>query len=200
MVQIDVPLAFGIGGLFASASHRQLQRQPDDSHRVWLEANLYYVFFYSWPPVYLLETYFGWQTSHMWWHADTLSDVPWLAPALIVATGAALNAGFLTSRRLVRAGRVGTSRIISIATIVFAVAWILATGDRTSRLGTYSEWLAGRAPRAVDDPHFVRTLGVFLGIAFGTLVVMLVRLRLAGRRADLAPDDEQAAQRHQGAR
>ena len=201
MVQIDVPLAFGIGGMFASAGHRQLQHRFLESRaNIWLQANLYFVFFYSWPPIYFLERYFGWETSHMWWHVDAMTDAAWLAPALLAATAAALNAGFLVGAHLVHRGRLGANRLVSAATVVFYAGWILAMGSRTANLGTYAEWASGTAPRALDDPAFVRTLVILPGISFGALAILLVRLRLAGRRAALPSYEGQPVQHDERAR
>lgn len=72
MVQIDVPVAFAIGSLFADAASRQLQSgQPTAYDRTLALNNLFHIFFFSWIPIYFLLNYFGWETTHMWWHADS---------------------------------------------------------------------------------------------------------------------------------
>jgi hypothetical protein len=201
MVQIDVPLAFGIGGLFASAAREQLQRrEPVQDARVQLHANLYFVFVFSWPPIYLLERWFGWQTAHAWWYGDTAGAYPWLIPAFIVSAAASLNAGFLIGRSLVRAGRVSASRLISVVIIVASLGWMAAMGDRTARLGTYREWQAGTAPPMASDPAFAPTLCAIAIFVFGVLVVWLLWLRREGGRLHLAPNHQQSPERGQRAR
>ncbi len=201
MIQIDVPLAFGIGGLFASAAREHLQqREPVEDTRVQLHANLYFVFVFSWPPVYLLERWFGWQTAHLWWHGDSASAHPWLIPGFIVGAAAALNAGVLVGRSLVRAGLVGTCRLVSAAVIVASFAWMAAMGDRVARLGTYSEWQTGVAPPTATDPAFAPTLTAIVAFVFGVLIAWLLWLRRDGRRLHLTPNHQQAAEHAQRSR
>lgn len=195
MIQIDVPMACGIGSLFASAGHQQLQRrEPAEDTRVRLHANLYFVFVFCWPPVYLLERWFGWETAHFWWHGDTAGAHPWLIPGFIVGAAAALNLGFVFGRLLVRAGLVGMCRMISAALIVSSFAWMAAMGDRVTRLGTYREWVAGIAPPTASDPAFAPTLVAIVTWIFGALILWLFWLRRDGRRFHLAPDHQQTAE------
>lgn len=195
MVQIDVPLAFGIGGAFAGAAREQLQRrEPAEDTRVQLHANLYFVFVFSWPPIYLLERWFGWQTAHLWWHGDSASAHPWLIPGFIVGAAAALNAGFLAGRSLVRAGLVGTCRLMSATAVVGSFAWMAAMGDRVTRLGTYREWQAGIAPATASDPAFAPTLAAIVAFVFGVLLVWLLWLRRDSRRFHLPLNHQQAAE------
>jgi hypothetical protein len=195
MIQMDVPMAFGIGGLFASAAHKQLQRRdPAEDTRVQLHGNLYFVFVFCWPPVYLLERWFGWETAHVWWHGDTTSAHPWLIPAFIVSAAAALNVGFVFGRSLVRAGLVGMCRITSAAAIVASFAWMAAMGDRVLRLGTYRDWQAGVAPPTASDPTFAPTIAAILTWIFGVLIAWLLWLRRDGRRFHLTPNHHRTAQ------
>jgi hypothetical protein len=187
MIQIDVPIAFGMGGLFAGAAHEQLQRrEPAEDTRVQLHANLYFVFVFCWPPIYLVERWFGWETAHLWWHGDTASAHPWLIPGFILGAAAALNGGLVFGRWLVRARLVNMCRIISIGAIVASFALMASMGDRVTRLGTYREWEAGIAPPTASDPAFGPTLDAIASWIFGVLILWLLWLRRDGRRAHLA--------------
>ena len=195
MIQIDVPIAFGMGGLFAGAAHEQLQRrEPAEDTRVQLHANLYFVFVFCWPPIYLVERWFGWETAHVWWHGDTASAHPWLIPGFIVGAAAALNAGLVFGRSLVRAGLVGMCRIVSASVIVGSFAWMAAMGDRVTHLGTYREWQAGIAPPLASDPAFAPTLAGISTWIFGVLIAWLLWLRRDGRRFHLTANHQQTAQ------
>ena len=79
MVQIDVPIVFGLGCLFADAARRGLQSEEPQRRKEafyrGLSANLVFLTLcVSWLPVYLLVFHFGFETSHMWWHRDSLRD------------------------------------------------------------------------------------------------------------------------------
>ena len=106
MVQIDVPIAWGIGSLFADAASTQLASGRAEYHyRALLKNNIYQIFFFSWIPVYFVLNYFGWETTHMWWHADSAAAYPYFVPILMVVFFAAANGGFLLGSWLVRRGR-----------------------------------------------------------------------------------------------
>ena len=48
MVQIDVPVAFGIGAFFADAAWKQLQSgRPENYYRVLAVNNMFQIFFFS---------------------------------------------------------------------------------------------------------------------------------------------------------
>jgi len=183
MVQVDVPVAFGVGSFFADAAYRQLQtRQPVHVYRTLALNNLYLIFFFSWIPVYFLLNYFGWETTHMWWHADSVTAYPFFVPIFMILFFLAANGGFLVGNWLVREGHVLANRLVYIATLVYSGIWIFTQTDSTFRLGTYAEWAAGMAPTIFEDGKFFATLVVSLLLWGVALAVFFIKLRKEGRQ------------------
>ncbi len=183
MVQIDVPVAFGIGSLFADAAYRQLQTgQSLPFYRTLAINNIYQIFFFGWIPVYFMLNYFGWETTHMWWHADSVTAYPFYTPVFIVVFFAAANGGFLLGNRLVKQGRLGTNRAMYVGILIYSAVWILAQTNSTLRLGTYAEWKRGAAPWFYQDPMFLAMLIFTLLVWGGALVIFFVGLRRGGNQ------------------
>jgi hypothetical protein len=186
MVQIDVPIAMGIGTLFADAAHRQLQTgRAEHYFRAFAANNVFQIFFFSWIPVYFLMNYFGWETTHMWWHADSIAAYPYYMPIFLVVFFAAANVGFILGYRLVRSGRLWANRAIYLGILAYSGIWILAQVNRTFKLGTYSEWTAGQAPWFYQDRTFLWMLVFTIVVWAGALAVFALRLRAEGRHLDV---------------
>jgi hypothetical protein len=185
MVQIDVPVAFGIGSLFADAAYKQLQRgRPEYYFRVFSQNNLYQIFFFSWIPVYFLLNYFGWETTHMWWHEDSVTAYPYFVAIFIVIFFLAANAGFLLGCRLVKAGRLWTNRAVYLGIMAYSGIWIFAQFGRSARLGSYREWKEGRAPWFYEDQTFLTMLIFTLLVWAIPMVICVRRLRKEGKHLD----------------
>jgi hypothetical protein len=183
MIHVDVPIVFSVGALFADAAQEQIRSgSPGAALRAQLQANLFHTLFFYWAPAYFLAAYFGWETSHLWWHGDSLADHPLLLPVLLIVLTLSVNAGFLVGKWLVLRERQRTIRSIYLATATFALGWLPAMGDRVSRLGTYREFVAGVAPRWTDDSTFVFMLGLNLAVTTGALAIYIVRLIREGNR------------------
>ena len=160
MVQIDIPVAFGTGGLFAAAVQQGLrsERAPYFYLRA-LAANLIFqILLVVWLPVYLLIAHFGFQTSHMWWTGASITDYPWLLPLFLAAYFIANIAGFHVGARLVRRGHVKAVWLLFAGGFVFFGAWMALQPYRTLTLGTYAEWEAGTARWIWTSPGFVALL------------------------------------------
>ncbi len=85
MVQVDIPIAFAIGQIFADAAQKQLlTRRPEYYLSALVKNNLFHIFFFSWIPVYFLVNYFGWETTHMWWHKGSITDYPFFLPIFLL--------------------------------------------------------------------------------------------------------------------
>ena len=185
MVQIDVPIAFAIGSLFADAAYKQLQTgRPEYYYRTCCKNNIYQIFFFSWIPVYFILNYFGWETTHMWWHADDVTAYPYFVPIFIVIFFLAANGGFLLGNWLVKNGRVTANRIVWIAIVIYSGIWIFAQTGSTLRLGTYSEWKAGNAPIFYEDHTFLYMLIFTLVVWGGALYIFYRKLRNEGKHLD----------------
>jgi hypothetical protein len=137
MIQIDVPAAIGMGSAFAAAAH-PLLRTGDREHfrATLLKLNFYLMFFYSWIPVYFGINYFGWQTTHMWWRADSVTAYPWFIPLLLIGTFAGGNAGFLVGCWLVRSGHLWANRFIYLTALFVNLLWLIWNYPRS--LSEYS--------------------------------------------------------------
>jgi hypothetical protein len=186
MVQIDVPISFAIGSLFADAASRQLQTgRPEYYHRTFLKNNIYQIFFFSWIPVYFIMNYFGWETTHMWWHADSVAAYPYYVPIFLVVFFGAANLGFLLGHKLVAAGRIWANRAVWLGVVAFSGLWIFTQPGRTFRLGTYSDWVAGTAPWFYQDGQFLFML-IFTLVVWGVaLAAYVVSLQREGRHLDV---------------
>jgi hypothetical protein len=186
LVQIDVPIAWGIGSLFADAARVQLASGRAEYHyRALVKNNIYQIFFFSWIPVYFVLNYFGWETTHMWWHEDSAAAYPYFVPILMVVFFGAANAGFLLGARLVRQGRVGLNRGIYLGILVYAAIWVFGQFNRTPLLGTYSDYVAGRAPWFYTDSTFTFMLIFTLAVWAAAMLVFVLNLRAEGKHLDL---------------
>lgn len=185
MVQIDVPVAFAIGSIFADAAHKQLQtRRPEYYYRAFTQNNIYQIFFFSWIPVYFLLNYFGWETTHMWWYENTVTAYPFFIPIFMVGFFLAANGGFLLGNWFVEKGHLVVNRIVYILIFVYSAVWIFVQPGRTLRLGSYAEWKADNAPWFYQDPMFLLMLIVTLVIWGVALVVYIRKLRQEGMHLD----------------
>jgi hypothetical protein len=178
MVQVDIPFAFGVGSLFAAAV------QPAVSTgRLWcmrqraLAANLVFqVVFAIWLPVYLLVAHFGFQTSHMWWHGESLLEYPWLLPGFVLLYFSANLAGFAVGAWLTTTGRASIARAIFWLSLVFFGGWMAVQPARTLTIGTYQQWAAGQAPWMWSDVGLAWLLAISFFVIFGVLYVMYRRV------------------------
>ena len=185
MVQIDVPIAFAIGGIFADAAQKQLQTgRPEYYYHTFSQYLLFQIFFFSWIPVYFLLNYFGWETTHRWWYESSVTAYPLFMPIFMVVFFLAANGGFLLGASLVKKGRVQLNRIVYIALFAYVAVWIFAQPGRTFRLGSYAEWNAGSAPWFYQDPKFIVMLFASIIIWGVALIVFVRRLQEAGKHLD----------------
>jgi hypothetical protein len=179
MVQVDLPFTFGVGSLFASAVEQGLRSERADYfYQRGLAANLMFqVLVVIWLPIYLLVNQFGFQTSHMWWHGDSVTDYPWLLPLFIVSYFIASIAGYHTGVTLVRRGNARGARMIFVVAFVFFFGWMAVQPGRALVLGTYGEWKAGTARSIATDPDFIALLGGSLVLFFAVLLPLYRALR-----------------------
>jgi hypothetical protein len=160
MVQIDVPIAFATGSFFVDAASRQLRfGRPEYYYRAIWKNNIFQIFFFSWIPVYFLLNYFGWETTHMWWNADSVTAYPYYVPIFMVIFFAAANAGFLLGKSLVRSGHILANRLVYLGLVVYALIWVFGQTDRTFHLGNHTQWEQGIRPFFYEDSTF---LGMFI--------------------------------------
>jgi hypothetical protein len=160
MVQIDIPVAFGTGSLFAAAVEQGLRSERAQYfYQRGLAANLLFqLFLVVWLPVYLLVAHFGFQTSHMWWTGDSIADHPALLPAFLTLYFAANVLGFHTGARLVKRGKTHVAWALFVGGFVFFLGWMAVQPYRTLSLGSYRDWRAGTAPWIWTDAGFVALL------------------------------------------
>ena len=176
MVQIDIPVAFGTGSLFAAAVGKGLrsERYGYFYQRALAASLIFQLLLVVWLPVYLLIAHFGFQTSHMWWTGTSITEYPWLLPAFLTAYFVANIAGFHVGARLVRQGRTRVPWLLFAGGFVFFGAWMAFQPYRTLTLGTYAEWEARAARWVWTDPGFV-------GLLMGAMVVFFVALHIVYR-------------------
>ena len=176
MVQIDIPVAFGTASLFAAAVEQGLrsERRRYFYQRALAASLIFQLLLVVWLPVYLLVAHFGFQTSHMWWTGDSITDYPWLLPVFLVAYFVANIAGFHVGARLVTNGRSRGPWLLFAGGFVFFGCWMAFQPYRTLTLGTYAEWEARAARWIWTDLGFV-------GLLMGAMVVFFVALHIVYR-------------------
>jgi hypothetical protein len=187
MVQIDVPVAFAVGGLFADAANRQIATGRAEYYfRAFSNNLLFQIFFFSWIPVYFILNYFGWETSHMWWTADSVSAYPFYLPIFLGVFFGAAILGFLLGAWLVRKGRLGTNRAVYLGIVAYAGIWIFGQLHRTAKLGTWQQWHddPGSTPWFYQDRTFLIMLIVTIVLWAGGMVVLALRLWNEGKHLD----------------
>jgi len=188
MVQIDVPVAMGIGSLFADAAHKQLQTGRAEYYfRAFAANNIYQIFFFSWVPVYFLMNYFGWETTHMWWHADSIDAYPYYMPVFLVVFFGAANLGFILGYRLVRGGKLWANRAVYLVILAYSGIWIFGQINRSAKLGTYSDWIGGKSQWFYEDRTFLFMFVFTIAVWAIGLAVFALRLRAEGRHLDAGP-------------
>lgn len=172
MVQVDVPMAFATGAFFADAARRRLATIGRvERHRLHAYNLVYQVFFFCWVPVYFLLNYFGWETTHMWWHADSVVDYPFYVPLFLVVFFAAAICGCALGQRLVVSGRTGALRVVYLTISALCLVWVFGLHERTFRLGTYADWQSGGAVWFHNDSTFLTMLvGTLVWWAFGLVL------------------------------
>jgi hypothetical protein len=156
MVQIDVPIAFAVGSFFADAASKQLRwGGPKCYYRALLKNNIFQIFFFSWIPLYFLLNYFGWETTHMWWDADSVTAYPYFVPILVVVFFGVANLGFLLGKGLVSKDQPWTNRFVYLGISVYALIWVFGQTSRTFHLGNHTQWEQGIRPYFYQDHTFL---------------------------------------------
>lgn len=188
MVQIDVPVAFGVSCFFADMASRQLRTgRPEYYFHTFTCTTIFQAFCFSWIPLYFLMNYFGWETTHMWWHEAGVTAYPLYIPIFVVVYWLAAMLGFLAGTKLVQAGRLWANRAVYIGILVFCAIWIFGQPGRSMRLGSYADWKAGTAPWFYEDLTFVIALAVTLVVWAAGLVYFGTLLRRRGTHLDTTP-------------
>jgi len=172
MIQVDLPVAFGSGSLLAAALEQRTGARawPYLYQRALAKNLIFQTLFALWLPVYLLVNYFGFQTSHMFWHAESLTDYPALLPVFLILYFVANIAGFRAGAWLVLHGRARLARLIFVAAFTYFALWMAFQPYRTLSLGTFDAWRSGTAQWIWTDTWFMSVLAVgalvfFVGIA-----------------------------------
>lgn len=185
MVQIDVPVAFAIGSVFADAAYKQLQtRKPKYYYKTFFKSIMFQIFFFSWIPVYFLINNFGWETTHMWWHADSVWAYPFFIPIFMVVFFLAASFGFMFGNWFVKKGYIAINRAVYILIALYSLVWIFTQTGSTFRLGTYAQWKAGTAPLFYEDKTFLFMLIFTLIIWAAALLICYFRLHREGKHLD----------------
>jgi hypothetical protein len=171
MVQIDVPAAFAIGAFFADAAHKRLQSgDPAEVYRAALKNNLFQIFFFLWIPLYFIVNFFGWETTYLWWTADSVSAYPLFIVVFTLLFLAAGNCGFLLGAWLVRRGMLFANRITYAAIALYSIVWVFGQTSRTFQVGTYSDWAAHKSVIFYENKGFL-TAFIFVMIVWSAGVI-----------------------------
>ena len=178
MVQIDIPIAFAVGQMFADAARQQLSTgQPTPYYRTLAFTNIFTGLFFAPIPIYFLIDYFGWETTYMY---DPTRVTRFFIPIVLFAVILAANLGFWLSNALIQKGRAMIGRIIYMLIWVYSLAWIFGNWPRSTRIGTYAQYHTARDTMAriweVSRDPFFFILIVTLVIFFVPLVLFMRQL------------------------
>ncbi len=189
MVQIDIPAAFGASCFLADMASRQLRlgRAEYYFHTFTCTA-IFQAFCFSWIPLYFLMNFFGWETTHMWWHADSVTAYPFFIPVFVLIFWLAAGLGFLTGTHLARNGRIWTNRGIWMGIGLYCLLWIFVQPGRSMQLGTYSDWQAGAAPWFYENSTFLTMFIISMLVWLAGIVYFAALLRGHGRHLDPTPE------------
>jgi hypothetical protein len=177
VVQIDIPIAFAVGQMFADAARQQLSTgQPTPYYRTLAFTNIFTGLFFAPIPIYFLVDYFGWETTYM---CDPTRITRFFIPIVLFAVILAANLGFWLSNALIQKRRAMIGRIIYILIWIYSLAWIFGNWPRSTRIGTYAQYHTARDTMAriwetSRDPFFF--------ILIATLVIFFVPLVLFMRQ------------------
>ena len=75
---------------------------------------------------------------------------------------------------------------IYLGILAYSAIWVFGQLDRTPRLGTYEDFVAGRAPWFYTDSTFVFMLVFTLVVWAVGMVVFVLQLRAEGKHLDIA--------------
>jgi hypothetical protein len=183
MVQIDVPVAFALGNVFADAAKKQLQTEdPKYYYKTFYRYLVYQIFFFSWIPVYFMINYFGWETTHMWWTKGSITDYPFFVPVFMVVFFIAVFSGFKFGTFLVRNERIWLNRFVYLGIGIFSGVWIFGQTNSTFKLGTYEQWKNGVAPWFYQDKTFLFMLIFTVLLWAAAMAIFLFKLGREGKR------------------
>jgi hypothetical protein len=183
MVQIDVPAAFAVGSLLADAARRQIEAgRKDLYYRAFLKNNLFQIFFFAWIPVYFIANYLGWETTYMWWHADSVREYPLFLPVFLVVFFAAGNMGFFLGSRLIAARHATANRMMYGAIAIFSLIWVFGQTGRTFKVGTYSQFNAGQAQMFWENSAFLTAFIVVMVVWSAGVIGFFLNLQRDGLR------------------
>ena len=186
MVQVDIPIAFGVSCFFTDMARRQLQQGgPIYYYHTLSQTVIFQAFFFSWIPLYFLMNFFGWETTHMWWHADDITAYPFFIPMFVILFWLSAFLGFYVGSRLVVEGQLWANRIIYLGILLFTLIWIFAQPGNTMRLGTYTEWKAGLAPWFYESGTFLFMFILVMIIWIAGIVWFAIRLWRIGNHLDI---------------
>jgi hypothetical protein len=173
VVQIDIPIAFAVGQMFADAARQQLSTgQPTPYYQTLAYTNIFTGLFFAPIPIYFLVDYFAWETTYM---CDPAGVTRFFIPMVLFALILAANLGFWLSNALIQKGRARIGRIIYLLVWIYSLAWIFGNWPRATRIGTYAQYHTARDTMVrvwelSRDPFFF--------ILIATLVIFFVPLVL----------------------
>ena len=176
MVQIDIPIAFAVGQMFADAASQHLSTgRPEPYSRTLAITNIFMGLFFAPIPIYFLVDYFGWETTYMY---DPARITRFFIPIVLVVLFLATNLGFWLSNALIRKGRAGIGRVIYVLIWIYSLGWIFGNWPRSTRIGTYAQYHT--APDAMTriwevskDPFFFILIVTL--VIFGVPLLLLMK-------------------------
>jgi hypothetical protein len=176
VVQIDIPIAFAVGQMFADAARQQLSTgRSEPYYRTLAITNIFMGLFFAPIPIYFLVDYFGWETTYM---CDPARVTRFFIPIVLFALFLAANLGFWLSNALIRKGRAGIGRVIYVLIWLYSLGWIFGNWPRSTRIGDYSQYHTApdtmiRIWEVSKDPFFFILIATL--VIFGVPLVLLMK-------------------------
>jgi hypothetical protein len=172
---LDLPTAFFLGSLVALVARREVRATPDPFGPAFRLAVAYGAWFA------LVDTYFlirfpDWM--FVYFHDPRAYPMPLVAVIFVSSVVAAAASGEALTQALITRGRTGLGLALFVWGLAAYAAIFAATWDEYMHLGTYAEYLAGRARPIAQVPEFARSLNiaaVLLVVPGAALLAPLVR-------------------------
>jgi hypothetical protein len=184
---LDVPTNFFIASLLTLLATRQIRggRAEPFGKYFWLAVG--YAAWFAFVVAYPIFKYPDWMFVYFRDWRDYNWPLVYAAFASSVVVGAAC--GQMITQALVARGRMGIAVLVFLWGVAVYVAIFHATWDEYLHVGTYAEYLAGRAPLLKDLPqvqHALTIMTVLLavpGLAIAAHILLEGRKFATARRA-----------------
>lgn len=176
MIQVDVPLAVGLGATLALAARRRLRTTESFLNTDLLCAVLFFSFCMVPSTLFFLVRWPAWDTLYVW----EREDIPvWLPSLFVFAQVAGGLLGFIAAHHWIRRGRVQRAVALAVLGAGGAVGAMGVLWNRTLHAGTVASFQAG-APLNLFETDLYWHLLVFIPLGIFIPLALFYRILSKG--------------------